>query len=125
MKTLRVYTALVAAALLSGCATIGEQALTAGTTGSMRFAAEDVDAAIAIAEQAQDAVAEACFRALKNHAANQSAPVVKGVVSAYAAARARARDARAGLTADVHVACSPLIVDSETLFSRLGILLGP
>lgn len=123
MKSLLLAGALLL--VLSGCATVGERALTAGTTGSVRFAAEDVDAAIAIAIQAQDTVAEACFRAIRKHVdVDQGAAVVKGIVSEYAAARGRIRESRAGLAPDVHVACSPLIVDAGTFASQLGLTLG-
>ena len=115
---------LTVVALLAGCATVGERALTAGTTGSVRFAVEDVDAAIAIAVQAQDTVAEACFRAIRKHVDQGVTPVVKGIVSEYAAARTRIRESRAGLAPDVHVACSPLIVDAGTFASRLGLIFG-
>lgn len=111
---------VIAMLALVGCATVGERVLQAGTTGSIRFSAEDVDAAIVIAQQAQDPVAEACFRAIRKHVDQTVDPVVKGVVSAYAASRARIREVRAGLAAEVHVACSPLIVDLGTFSSRLG-----
>lgn len=115
---------VVALLALTGCASVGEKALTAGTTGWVRFSAEDVDAAIVIAQQAQDPVAEACFRAIRNHTAAPVSPATKGIVSTYAAARAAVRESRAGLAADVHVACSPLIVDAGTFASRLGLTFG-
>ena len=115
---------IVALLALVGCATVGERVLQAGTTGSIRFSAEDVDAAIVIARQAQDPVAEACFRAIRKHVDQTVDPVVKGIVSAYAASRARIREARAGLAADVHVACSPLIVDSASFMRHFGATLG-
>ena len=111
---------LAALILIPACATVGEKTLLAGTTGLIRFSAEDVDAAITIAQQAQDPVAEACFRAIRKHTDQEIDPIIKGIVSAYAAARAKVREARAGLAADVHVACSPLIVDAATFSSSFG-----
>lgn len=104
--------------LLTGCATVGEKVLFAGTTGDVRFSAEDVDAAIVIAQQAKDQVAEACFRAIRKHVDEEPDMVVKGVVSAYAKARVRVRENKAGLAPDVHVACSPLIVDAAGFYTQ-------
>lgn len=121
MKTFIVAAAL---ALLAACSTVGETALKAGTTGAVRFTPEDVDAAIKIAQEAKDPVAEACFKAIRNHTGDaQPGTVVKGVVSAYAAARAKVRDAKAGLADDVHVACSPLIVDAGVFAAQFNKLL--
>ena len=116
MKT-RLFIAAAALALAAGCATVGERALQAGTTGSVRFEAEDVDAAIAISQAAKDTVAEACFVAIRKHTGVEADPVTKGIVSTYAAARVKVRQARAGLADEVHVACAPLIVDSGRFFS--------
>ena len=121
MKTI-IY--IVAVLVLSACASVGEQVLTAGTTGSVRFGAEDVDAAIVIAQQTKDTVAEACYRAIRKHTDAPASLATRGIVSTYAAARAKAREARAGLADDVHVACSPLVVDAGTFASRLGLMLG-
>ena len=108
-------------ALLAGCASVGERVLIAGTTGESRFSAEDVDAAIVIAQNAKDAVAEACYRAIRRHVDVAPNAVTRGVVSSYAAARVAVRAARAPLAEDVHVACSPLVVDAGTFASRLGL----
>lgn len=124
MNALKPIIVVGLAAALAGCASVGERVLDAGTSGSIRFSAEDVDAAIAIAQQAKDPVAEACFRAIRKHTDREIDPIVKGIVSAYAAARARLREARAGLAEDVHVACSPLIVDSATFMRSFGIAIG-
>lgn len=121
MKTI---ISLVAALVLSACASVGDKVLTAGTTGSVRFGSEDVDAAIVIAQQTQDTVAEACYRAIRKHTDAPASMVTKGIVSTYAAARAKVREARAGLAEEVHVACSPLVVDAGTFASRLGLVLG-
>lgn len=113
-------TILLLCVLLAGCATVGETALKAGTTGSVRFEAEDVDAAIRIAQDAKDTVAESCFKAIRGHLDQPAKPDIKGVVSAYALARATVRNAQAGLASDVHVACSPLVVDAAQFQVRLG-----
>lgn len=110
--------------LLSGCASIGERVLVAGTTGMVRFQAADVDAAIVIAQKAGDTIAEACYRAIRKHVDQEFKLEVVGPVSAYAAARVRIREYRAGLAPEVHVACSPLVVDARTFASRLGLTLG-
>jgi hypothetical protein len=119
---MRKLSPLLAALILAaaGCASTGEAVLRAGTTGSVRFAPEDVDAAIVIAQNAKDAVAEACFRAIRRHVDAPPDPVTKGVVSAYAAARVAVRSSRAGLAEDVHVACSPLVVDAGTFATSLA-----
>jgi hypothetical protein len=119
---MRKLSPLLAALILAaaGCASTGEAVLRAGTTGSVRFAPEDVDAAIVIAQNAKDAVAEACFRAIRRHVDAPPDAVTKGVVSAYAAARVAVRAARAGLAEDVHVACSPLVVDAGTFATSLA-----
>ena len=121
MKTI---ISLVATLVLFGCASVGERTLTAGTTGSVRFSSEDVDAAIVIAQQTKDVVAEACYRAIRKHTDAPANLATKGIVSSYAAARAKVREARAGLAEDVHTACSPLVVDAGTFASRLGLMLG-
>ncbi len=117
MKTI-IY--IVAVLVLSACASVGDQVLKAGTTGAVRFGAEDVDAAIVIAQQTKDTVAEACYRAIRKHTDAPANLATRGIVSTYAAARAKTREARAGLAEDVHVACAPLVVDSGTFASRLG-----
>ena len=120
MKILSVLFVL----LLSGCASIGEGVLTAGTTGNNRFSVEDVDAAIVIAQQTKDPVAENCFRMVRKHLDTAPKLEVKGVASAYMATRARVRESRSGLAEEVHVACAPLVVDAGTFSSRLGFRLG-
>lgn len=108
--------------LLAGCATGGEAVLKAGTTGAVRFQAADVDAAIAIAVQAKDAVGEACYRAIRKHVDQEFKIETVGPVSAYAASRVRIREARAGLAPDVHIACAPVVIDAGVFASRLGIV---
>lgn len=119
MKT-RILIIGAALALAAGCATVGETALKAGTTGAVRFDPEDVAAAIQTAQASGDAVAAECFKAIRNHTAVEAGAVVKGIVSAYAAARVAARAARAPLAEDVHIKCSPLVVDAGTFASKLG-----
>ena len=106
--------------LLTGCASIGESVLKAGTTGDNRFSVEDVDAAIRIAQQSHDHVAENCYKAFRKHLALDPEYEVKGMVSSYAATRARLRAARKGLAQEVHVYCAPLVVDAGTFSSRLA-----
>lgn len=110
--------------LLAGCATGGEAVLKAGTTGDVRFKAADVDAAIAIAVQAKDAVGEACYRAIRKHVDQEFKVETVGPVSAYAASRVRIREARAGLAPDVHISCAPLILDSADFVRGFGLKFG-
>lgn len=119
---MRAIVYLLALFLVAGCATSGEAVLKAGTTGDVRFKAADVDAAIAIAVQAKDTVAEGCFRAIRKHVDQEFKIETVGPVSAYAASRVRIREARAGLAPDVHAACAPLVVDAGTFASRLGLV---
>ena len=121
---MRTIFAVIAAALLVGCATVGERVLEAGTTGNVRFKADDVDKAIEIAKAAKDTVAEACYTAIRKHVDIEFKLEPVGPVSTYAAARVRIRESRAGLAPDVHTACSPLIVDAGTFASRLGLTFG-
>lgn len=120
MKTIVLLLAL----LLSGCASVGEGILKAGTTGDVRFKAADVDVAIKIAQQAQDALAEACFKAIRKHVDQEFKIETVGPVSAYAAARVRIKESRAGLSPEVHTACAPLVIDAGTFTSRLGLTFG-
>ena len=115
-----VYLAVL---LLAGCATGGEAILKAGTTGDVRFQAADVDAAIKIAVQAKDTVAENCFRAIRKHVDQEFKIETVGPVSAYAASRVRILEARAGLAPEVHIACAPIVVEAGTFASRLGLVL--
>lgn len=112
--------AAVALVALAGCASVGSAVLKAGTTGDVRFKADDVDKAIEIAVQAKDTAAEACFRAIRKHVDQEFKIEPVGPVSAYAAARVRIREARAGLAPEVHQACAPLVVDAGTFSARLG-----
>lgn len=116
--------AAVALAALAGCASVGSKVLEAGTTGAVRFKADDVDKAIEIARAARDTVAEACYTAIRKHVDQEFKIEPVGPVSAYAAARARIREARAGLAPEVHEKCAPLIVDAGTFGSRLGLTFG-
>ena len=121
---MRTFTLIALCAVLVGCTTtVGERVLQAGTTGSVRFNGEDVDAAIAIAERAKDTVAVTCFRAIRGHLDAGTEPVIKGPVSAYAAGRATRRELEAGLAHDVHVACAPLLVEGASFGARLRALL--
>ena len=104
-------------ALLPGCATVGPAILQAGTQGDLRFSPKDVDAAILIAQQAGDKVAEACYTAIRKHVDQPMMAEAVGPVSRYAAARIRIREGRAGLAPDVHTACAPLILDAAA-FAR-------
>ena len=110
--------------LFAGCASVGEKVLKAGTTGSVRFAPADVDTAIKIAQQAKDTVAEACFQAIRKHVDQQFKIETVGPVSAYAAASVRIRESRAGLAPEVHIACSPLVVDAGMFASQFGLTIG-
>ena len=120
MKTI---ISLVAALVLSACASVGELALTAGTTGAVRFGSEDVDAAIVIAQQTKDTAAEACYRAIRKHTDAPASLVTRGIVSTYAAARAKTREARAGLAEEVHGSCAPLVLDSAEFARSFGLKL--
>lgn len=111
--------AVIVLAFIAGCASTGSDVLKAGTTGAKRFDPADVDAAIVIAQNAKDVVAEACYKAIRAHVDIDASPVTKGIVSAYAAARVAVRSAQAPLANDVHVACSPLVVDLGTFSSSL------
>lgn len=117
MRTIGIIVAMLLAVAASGCATVGEKVLEAGTTGDVRFAPADVDRAIEIAKASKDPIAEACYTAIRKHVDVEFKLESLGPVSAYAAARVRVREARAGLAPDVQVACSPLILDAAE-FSR-------
>ena len=122
---MRAVAILAILGMLSGCASVGDKALQAGTAGITRFSAVDVDAAISIAVQTKDAVAEGCFRAIRKHLDLDVAlqePV--GPVSTYATARARIHEVQAGLAPEIHVACAPLVVDAGNFAASLGLTLG-
>ncbi len=112
---------LAALLLVAGCATGGEAILKAGTSGAIRFQAADVDAAIKIAQEAKDAIAEGCFKAIRKHVDQDSRTEPVGPVSAYAASMVRIKEARAGLAPEVKVACAQLVLDAGTFASRLGL----
>ena len=102
---------------------MGENILTAGTTGAVRFGREDVDAAIVTAQNAKDKVGEACYREIRGHLDRGPEPVVKGIVSAHAAVRVRNRETQAGLSEAVHTACAPLILDGAAFVRNFSSLL--
>ena len=116
--------AVVLLLALTGCASVGEVVLKAGTTGDVRFDANDVRAAINIAVDTKDKAAESCYRAILKHTEARKAHEVIGPVSRYAEVRANVREARAPLAEDVHNACSPLVVDAGSFVSRLAFTLG-
>ena len=116
-KTMKIIVAVLLAVAVSGCSTVLSKALEAGTTGNVRFKADDVDKAIEIAKASKDPIAEGCYTAIRKHVDVEFKLEPVGPVSAYAAARVRVREARAGLAPDVQVACSPLILDAAE-FSR-------
>lgn len=109
--------ALLLAFAVAGCSSIGGGILEAGTTGSVRFKADDVERAIEIARANKDDDAEKCFMAIRKHVDVEFKIEPVGPVSAYAAARVRIREARAGLAPDVKAACSTVILDAAE-FSR-------
>ena len=120
MKAIARILAITVLLAATGCASVGERVLEAGTTGEIRFKPADVDRAIEIAKAAKDTVAEACYTAIRKHVDQEFKLEPVGPVSSYAAARVRIREARAGLAPDVHQACSPLIVDAGTFASSLA-----
>jgi hypothetical protein len=124
MKRLKLICAAAAVAVLAGCASIGQTVLKAGTTGEVRFKAEDVDKAIEIAQKAGDAAGEACFRAIRKHVDVEFKVEPIGPVSSYAATRVKVREARAGLAPEVQQACAVLVVDAGTFTSRFGLTFG-
>ena len=118
MKLLLRAIIFISLLTITGCATVGPAILQAGTQGDLRFSPKDVDAAILIAQQAGDKVAEACYTAIRKHVDQpMRAEEAVGPVSRYAAARIRIREGRAGLAPDVHTACAPLILDAAA-FAR-------
>ena len=117
MKRLLRAIIFISLLTITGCATVGPAILQAGTQGDLRFSPKDVDAAIQIAQQAGDKVAEACYTAIRKHVDQPMMAEAVGPVSRYAAARIRIREGRAGLAPDVHQACAPLILDAAS-FAR-------
>ena len=117
MKAIVRILAITVLLAATGCASVGDRILQAGTQGDVRFEPKDVDTAIAIADAAGDKVAGDCYRAIRKHVDQPVKIETVGPVSAYAAARIRIREARAGLAPDVHQACAPLVLDAAE-FSR-------
>ena len=120
----RIIAALGIILIFGGCSVLPEKVLQAGPTGSNRFEAPDVDAAIEIAVQAKDSPGEACYRAIRKHIEPEVRAQPVGPVSTYAAARIRTREARAGLDPEIRQACAALILDASTFASRLGLTFG-
>lgn len=109
--------AVALAALLSGCAGLLPKAVLRHAT------AEDLQAAVQIANEAGDRVGADCYDAMLNHLPKPLVTNSVGPVSAYAAARVRVRALKDGIPEEVHVKCAPLIVDAEKTLTGLGLFL--
>lgn len=115
--------------LLAGCSTMIAPGIQ--NTELEKFAREDLNMAIAIAQNGGDEVAANCYTQVRDYYAPECVPPpgatecapaatfdVKGAFSAHALARQTARQASVGMPEHIKVACAPLIVDLETFTLR-------
>lgn len=114
---------IVAALSLHGCATV------AGAAGKnlQLVTSADIDAAIALAQQSNDADGLACWMAVKAAmpaGADGVQVEIKGVASAWQAGRNLRRSVDAGINPEVHRACAVLVVDAEQTAGKLGLRIG-
>lgn len=108
---------------LHGCATV------AGVAGKnlQLVTTADIDAAIVLAQQSNDADGLACWQAIKSAmpAGADSVQIeVKGVASAWQLGRNARRGVDAGVDPAVHRACAVLVVDAEQTAGKLGLRVG-
>jgi hypothetical protein len=100
--------------VLASCASVEVAVLKAGTSGADRFDKADVEAAIAIAKASGDKAGEACFVAISKKIDVSPKPEAVGLLSKYESLRVARKELNAPLDAEVHQACSPLVVDAST-----------
>lgn len=123
MRRLLILTALLA---LAGCSAAAQTKIEQARAEIQQITLTDADAAILIAQNANDPDGVACATAIKaNLAAFGPKPLPKGILSTYMAARELHRSVNAGVPAAVHTACAPLIVDAEKLAIQLGLAVVP
>ena len=103
---------VMACVFMSGCASVQAQQPSLGT-----LLGADLDAAISIAQANGDSVAAGCYTALKNNLpkASQQPIAPAGVVSGFELARLGINKLNVGVPSEVHIACSPLVVDAATV----------
>lgn len=115
-------------ALVTGCSTVVAQTSDGDTdkaaSSLASVTANDLDAAVSIAKAHGDKVGEACFSAMKDWLAAKAPeqPKAAGVFSALELTRVGVARIRAGVPDAVHVACAPVIVDSQRVLLRLGLI---
>ncbi len=132
MKRLQSFLFLIIAAVLAlaGCAGVptqtspGEQSAAQSPLSSLaNVAAADLDTAAKQADADGDAVGAACWRAMQTWLGNRPAAAhVVGAFSAIQAARSARLRVASGVPTDVHVKCSPVVLDAQGVALRLGLL---
>lgn len=84
---------------------------------------EDLDVAIASAQAENDPQAVTCYTEVKAWVnSHPSGTSVKGVFSAFEAARLVRRRVDLGIPESLHNACAPLIVDANVTLVKLGLI---
>lgn len=119
---MRIVLSLLLSFLLGGCAALGVPGIQSPELA--KVTRSDLDAAIAISTAGGDKIAANCFTVLRDYltpttAPTTTLPAVQGVFSALAAVRNARRAVDRGVPENVHVACSPLVVDSQLVIVRL------
>lgn len=123
---------LVSVLALGGCTGVVAGAITGDDDGGpfarlSGVVTADLDAAIAISTANGDQLAARCFQHLRSYVGTPTPSVdqIKGVLSAYAKARATRRtfDANRGISDGFKIACAPLLMDEREFAVRLGLLL--
>lgn len=123
----------LAAVLLVGCATIQTQLMDLG-----KLKADDIQAALVLATQANDKAAMQCYPVLLQELANlaastgQPAPDVKGLVSVFQLARNASKKVQSGATTGqsdlvqrINLGCAALFNDTQGDVLRLGVMFRP
>ncbi len=108
---------------LSSCATVPGADGTSPLASLQAFTLADLIQAKEIAVSNGDLIAAACWDALlKDVGALKGVPKVKGAFSAFEVARLGVGKIRGGISQEVHVACSPVVLDAQHLLIRLGLI---
>ena len=124
--------------MLSGCATAGPLPTDTAAQNISKLTTADLTAAAAISTANGDTVGANCANALNTWLTSlapagepTAQPAVVGPASAFAEARVHVRAAqtvvsqiKAGVPEAVHIACSPVVVDANSLLIQLGLIAG-
>lgn len=125
------YLIILSLLFLGGCSTMSGLFKKPVTSNPVQSAQQniakitqaDLSNAITIAKANNDVAGVNCLTALQaNLPTTTNLPKVNGVFSAYELARVKIAAFQNGVPQDVHIACSPVVLDAQGVLLKLGVI---